>query len=106
MAAAKKVEPFQLPDDAGPVAISYSAIDKAFDAQEVESFPIDSAPRDKRWIEASADGKVWARVRFYQTRIRTGAIQWIPVECWTTTDPPKFSGKVEGLTLWRPCGQW
>ena len=106
MVAAKKVEPFQLPDDAEPMFPAEITSATSIRPEEVESFPFDSAPRDKRWIEASADGKVWTRVRFYQTRIRTGAIQWIPVECWTTTDPPKFSGKVEGLTMWRPCGQW
>ena len=106
MAAAKKVEPFRLPDDAALPEMEQTVVKTLVYSGEMEVFPIDTAPRDKRWIEASADGNVWTRVRFYQTRIRTGAIQWIPVECWTTTDPPKFSGKVEGLTMWRPCGQW
>ena len=100
MAAAKKIDP--PPFEEGP---PQDFTTPGF-VVATEHLPIDNAPRDKRWIEASVDGKVWTRVRFYQTRIRTGAIQWIPVECWTTTDPPKFSGKVEGLTMWRPCGQW
>ena len=99
MAAAKKIEPppFEtLPEDFTAPGFVVAT----------EHFSMEIAPRDKRWIEASVDGKVWTRVRFYRTRIRTGAIAWIPVECWTTTDPPKYAGKIEGLTMWRPCEQW
>jgi hypothetical protein len=93
--ARTKIEPVE--DDIEPAA--------PFLAEPFHN-PMASAPRDKRWIEASVDGSEWVRVRYYHTRIRTGAIQWIPVECWTTSDPPKFAGRVDGLTMWRECSQW
>jgi hypothetical protein len=45
-------------------------------------------------------------VRFYETRTCVGGRTWMPVKCWTTSDPPKAAHRVDDLTMWRECSQW
>jgi hypothetical protein len=85
--------PFDLPPDPpAPVA----ELEPPPDLQ-----PIATAPKDRGWIEVSADGVAWTPVRWYQTRVRSTAINWVKAECWSTSDPPKLMHKFEGAKYWR-----
>jgi len=62
------------------------------------------APRDGRWIEVREDGDFgrWRRVRFYQTRMRMpGSVAWVPVSCWSTSEPSRFMHRVRNPVAWR-----
>lgn len=60
------------------------------------------APRDGRWCEVSEDGETWARARFYQTRMRLpGSVAWVPITCWSTSEPPRYMHRVKNPMAWR-----
>lgn len=72
---------------------------------EAESPPVDpmaDAPRDGRWVEVTRDGVAWVRARFYRTRMRVaGSVAWVPVSCWSTSEPSRYMHRVADPVAWR-----
>jgi hypothetical protein len=67
-----------------------------------ERLPIETAPKDGRWIEVTKDGKTWTRARWYETRVRAaGSIAWVKARCWSTSEPSKLAHSVEAPIGWR-----
>ena len=81
------------------------AAEKVAAPPEVVEDPLNDAPRDGRVIEVSADGKVWERAKWYQTRVRrlvNGYLRMAPVAFWVTGDPYTMRRKIEfEPRLWR-----
>jgi hypothetical protein len=64
--------------------------------------PMAGAPRDGRWCEVTEDGAAWVRARFYQTRMRVaGSVAWVPVSCWSTSEPARYMHRVARPVAWR-----
>lgn len=64
------------------------------------------APKDGRWVELTVNLVDWVRAKWYETRVRqSGSIAWVKATCWSTSDPPRLSNRIENPLAWRDAAK-